>query len=85
MKTPANLYTDHVNRNKLDNRKVNLRWVTASENAKNVGVHKDTKSGVKGVSYKKGRKSCWQARVDKKTLGYFKTIEEAENCIKQHI
>lgn len=35
---PSNLpVLDHINRNKRDNRPENLRWVSHSDNAKNVG------------------------------------------------
>ena len=46
--TPYNFFTDHVNRNKLDNRKVNLRVCTASDNKKN--VNPTGKSQYLGVS-----------------------------------
>ena len=72
---------DHINRVRHDNKWGNLRDVSMSENSLNGKVHKDNKSGVKGVSYKKGRVSCWQARVNKVTIGYFKTIEEAEKAV----
>ena len=76
---------DHINRIKHDNRWENLRDVSRNENALNVDVHRDSKSGVKGVSYKKGRNSCWQVRYKAKTLGYFKTIEEAKKFLESYI
>jgi hypothetical protein len=41
---------DHVNRVKNDNRWSNLRAADHSLNTRNVGVRKDSKSGVKGVN-----------------------------------
>jgi hypothetical protein len=45
---------DHKNGDKLDNRIENLRVATHSEQACNTKVKAISKSGVKGVFYKKG-------------------------------
>ncbi len=48
---------DHINRNKLDNRKINLRLCTSAQNSQNQSGRQKT-SEYKGVSYSKERK--WQ-------------------------
>lgn len=74
------LIVDHINRNRLDNRKENLRIATYSENIINGGLRCDNTSGVKGVSWAKHRKT-WHVRLvkDKKCMynGWFIDKEEA--------
>ena len=53
---PKGLMVDHVNHNRLDNRRDNLRVCTASQNQANSRLHKTTKSGYKGVVWDKSRK-----------------------------
>lgn len=43
-------HVDHINEIKTDNRWINLRDCTRSENFKNTGPRKTSKTGVKGVS-----------------------------------
>lgn len=85
-RTPKGLSTDHVNGNKLDNRRSNLRTCTQSQNTANRGLLKNNTSGAKGVHKRKDRnKSPWMAYIDiengRKYLGNFPTKREA---IKAH-
>jgi len=76
------LEVDHINRNKLDNRRENLRECTRSQNSMNKGKmvseKRQFKSKYKGVCRNKG---LWRARIYKDakqiSLGYFDTEEEA--------
>lgn len=69
---------DHINRNKLDNRKNNLRLCKHMENDRNKNILKSNKSGIIGVYNNKGK---WVARicVNKKSilLGRFCEIKDA--------
>lgn len=67
---------DHINRDKLDNRAVNLRACTRSTNTLNVGLRSDNTSGVKGVSFKK-ESGKWLVHYKGKHVGYYTTFEEA--------
>lgn len=54
---------DHINGNKLDNRKSNLRFCSQAQNSKNSVSHKDSKySKYKGVSYNKSL-GYWTATI----------------------
>lgn len=66
--------TDHIDRNKLNNQRYNLRSCTNTENQHNGKVPKHNTSGFKGVGYKaSAHKYRARARLDKKDihLGYF--------------
>lgn len=72
---------DHINRNKVDCRKVNLRIVSQSQNNMNSCIRSDNISGVKGVSWD-NRRNKWHARitVNKQDihLGYYDEFVDAE-------
>jgi hypothetical protein len=70
------LEIDHINRDKLDNRKSNLRFVTHKENTFNQSVRVNNKSGIRGISYDSSRKK-WIATIGNRSLGRFKTKDEA--------
>jgi hypothetical protein len=74
---------DHINGNKLDNRRSNLRLCTRSENLMNRGGEVGSSSHFKGVCRHASRPG-WMARitVNGKSiyLGYFKTEEDAAHA-----
>lgn len=78
---------DHINRDRSDNRKENLRNVTFQQNILNSSLRSDNTSGIKGVQYDKRRASPWYCtiHVNGKTTygGYFKTKEEAATKRKE--
>lgn len=80
MKTPKGMDTDHINGDKLDNRRENLRIATRSQNMANLANPINNKSGYKGVIWYKRDKN-WRAfiKVDYKQihLGYFDDKTEA--------
>jgi len=57
---PTEITVDHINRNKLDNRKVNLRLVDRRTQSINQGIQSNNKSGVTGVFFDKKSKG-WVA------------------------
>jgi hypothetical protein len=71
---------DHINGNKLDNRKDNLRICTQKENTWNNGVSTANTSGYKGVYWNKQRNK-WAAKINRHGkqihIGLFDTPEEA--------
>ena len=81
--TPKGMDTDHVNGNKLDNRRNNLRVSNRSQNVANNGLRKNNTIGFKGVEFLKNRNfnKPWHARLTLNyrciSLGCFSTAIEA--------
>lgn len=79
-------FLDHVNGNRADNRIVNLRPATKSQNNCNKQMRKDNTSGTKGVSWHIGRQK-WQAQIKitnkTKYLGIYDDLELAELVITE--
>lgn len=71
---------DHINRNKIDNRIINLREVSRTCNTRNTGNQIDNTSGIKGISFYKRIKK-WQAKITIKKrqigLGYYDDFDDA--------
>lgn len=73
-------FLDHINRDKLDNRKNNLRFCSSSQNRANSGLRKGRK--FRGASYNKGKKTpVWYSEISfrgrRYYLGRFRTEIEA--------
>jgi hypothetical protein len=75
-KAPAGMVTDHINGDRFDNRRSNLRFVTQSENIRN----KPPKHNFRGVRpHNCGRGYVAQIRHDNTTkyIGYFMSEKDA--------
>ncbi len=80
LEQPENHYVDHINRDRLDNRKSNLRIVRPTQNGMNKGRQSNNTSGYVGVSCDKSRNK-WEAYIKifkkKKHLGRYDDIKDA--------
>ena len=77
MKTPKGLDTDHIDADKLNNQRLNLRVCTHRENLQNGRKHFDGRSIFRGVSpHKRG----WRVQIRGQTLGYFPDEFSAAMC-----
>jgi len=85
MEPPAELHVDHINGNKLDNRRCNLRILTRQQNYTNrprgANVVPDHASGVRNVGFR-ARDQKWTVIVQQHNkrfyLGAFAMIAEAD-------
>lgn len=73
---PTSKVVDHINGDRLDNRRSNLRVCTQSQNLMNQKIRQDSESRLKGVYWHK-QNNRWYARFRGKSLGSFDTKEEA--------
>ena len=70
-------FVDHINGDKLDNRRENLRFCTPSQNIQNTSSRRGL---LKGLEWRESRKA-WAVRImamgDRKYIGYFKSKTDA--------
>lgn len=80
MNAPDDMEVDHIDGDRLNNQKFNLRLATSSQNKCNRGPRKDNRSGYKGVSWHKQREK-WTVRIMSGgkylSLGLFTSKEDA--------
>ena len=86
MNPSDDLVVDHINRNKLDNRRCNLRICSQHQNSMNKSKASNNTSGVSGVCWDKNSNK-WAAYINinkkRKFLGYFSTLEKAAEVRRQ--
>lgn len=86
---PEGMDVDHINGDKLDNRKENLRVCTRSENLHNIRTKTATRSGLRGAYREQNRgKGCrWFSQISVRGkvhhLGRFDTAEEAHEAYQK--
>lgn len=78
MQTPEGKVTDHVNGNKIDNQKTNLRICSDGENKRNRGASIANPTGLKGA-YWQSQIGRWYSRIqlNRKSI-YLGTFDTAE-------
>ena len=74
MNCPEDMVIDHLNGDRLDCRKSNLRICTQAENAQNM-------HNIKGYTYDKAKRK-WMVRYRGKFYGRYNTKEEAQRAYK---
>ncbi|QDV72476.1 HNH endonuclease [Botrimarina mediterranea] len=91
MNAPDGFDVDHINNDKLDNRRVNLRLCSRAQNCRNRGPQANNPSGLKGVFFdRQHRRWTAQIRFDQRRyfLGRFTNPFDAaaayDRAAKQH-
>jgi len=78
MQPPPQLVVDHIDHNKLNNTRANLRIITQQQNVMNRRLFSNNTTGFKGVTYEHHQ---WHARVEKDGLrihlGYYDDLKTA--------
>lgn len=85
MDCPEDMFVDHVNHNRLDNRKQNLRTCTKQQNNWNKSTQHNNTSGFPGINMLPGGKYRVRITMNNRRMhiGCYNTLEEAIEARKQ--
>ena len=89
MDAPPGLVIDHLDGNRLNNKKSNLRICTVQENNMNLRMSRRNTSGYKGVYFINNKRNSrkWRAMISldgrKLHLGYFERPDEASSAYEE--
>lgn len=78
------MIVDHINRNRLDCRRSNLRIVTAQQNSMNKSLQKNSTTGYAGVVYLKNKKRYRSVIGLNDRRIYLLTSKSAEECAQAY-
>lgn len=85
--TDPSKYVDHINHNTCDNRKVNLRICTPTQNCHNSKPGVKNKTGIRGVHFEKS-KNKWMAVINinktRHVIGLYTDINDAIEARKKY-
>lgn len=80
---PSHLFIDHIDGNRLNNQRANLRICTKNQNMRNSRLRKDSRSGLKGATFH-SRSGRWRAKITingkRIEIGSFATPEAAHDA-----
>jgi len=69
---------DHINRDRVDNRLENLRWISCTGNMLNTARHEEEMYGISWCTKRNSYQVHFKRNKKQMGFGYFHTIEEAK-------